>query len=382
MRRHKTTVGVLGACLLSALVGGYLFGFAPANVGMQGVAAVMDVVTPARRFRERRLDRQRLRSQLVRVVEIQAASLDASGDFVDMRDVSDVPDDLAFNVVWQRRTPPPRQARPPRWVADAHSTLLPRGDVCAVILNHEPGYAGGIPLKQAGRVRCSWDLATRINRACLFCGVGEGEPVGPPDGHDPRLGDVDFTWAQPKPGRASHFLIQDPAAVEPRLTVVDRVHRLILPASDWALVTQTYPTIQAWTPGHYARDAAWEGYGFDERQAMFAALEDFNGDGRRDVVFDGHVGSRFVRLLLLSEGNVYRLEELENRPLQAGERSSVEHLHYLASAAPGVYEPSSSMAGYPPAVLDAGGFIVIAAGRAATLWYLEDGTWVDFSLSD
>ena len=103
---------------------------------------------------------------------------------------------------------------------------------------------------------------------------------------------------------------------------------------------------------------------------------------RHKTTMGALAAGRFVRLLLLSEGNVYRLEELTNRPLASGERSSVEHGNYLASAEAGIYQPSATMAGYPPARLDAGGFVAIIAGKAAMLWYLDDGTWTDFSLAD
>jgi len=50
------------------------------------------------------------------------------------------------------------------WMAVVRHRDSPIGEVCAVALNREPAYLGGIPLRREGRVRCSWDLATRINR--------------------------------------------------------------------------------------------------------------------------------------------------------------------------------------------------------------------------
>lgn len=50
------------------------------------------------------------------------------------------------------------------WMAVVRHRDSPIGEVCAVALNREPAYLGGVPLPREGRVRCSWDLATRINR--------------------------------------------------------------------------------------------------------------------------------------------------------------------------------------------------------------------------
>ena len=50
------------------------------------------------------------------------------------------------------------------WMAVVRHRDSPIGEVCAVSLNREPAYLGGVPLPRAGQVRCSWDLATRLNR--------------------------------------------------------------------------------------------------------------------------------------------------------------------------------------------------------------------------
>lgn len=50
------------------------------------------------------------------------------------------------------------------WTAVVRHRDSPIGESCAVALNREPAYLNGVPLYREGRVRCSWDLATRFNR--------------------------------------------------------------------------------------------------------------------------------------------------------------------------------------------------------------------------
>jgi hypothetical protein len=80
--------------------------------------------------------------------------------------------------------------------------------------------------------------------------------------------------------------------------------------------------IDAWNPSFVPwRERDYEpmivrGYAFSSREAPFAVLGDYNGDGRVDVAIDGHTKTQTLTIVLLSNRNDgYRVIVIRRGPL-------------------------------------------------------------------
>ena len=81
-------------------------------------------------------------------------------------DVSKGAEGFVLHTMTQTRTPTALQGRraDPSWIASLNHERSPDREACSVALGVDRAYAAAIPLRGSGRVRCSWDLATKINR--------------------------------------------------------------------------------------------------------------------------------------------------------------------------------------------------------------------------
>jgi hypothetical protein len=121
------------------------------------VEAAQDLLVPVEDMRRDRIRRDALRRKTEQIAEFQTAFASANGRYA-RGDGLGVPTD-GYHIEWTNS-----DYISAGWVASVSHDQSPRGEVCAVSMGREPAYAAGIPLLRMGRVRCSWDLATRINR--------------------------------------------------------------------------------------------------------------------------------------------------------------------------------------------------------------------------
>lgn len=146
-------------------VGGYFFGFAGARSATRTTEAATDLLVPAQDFRNERVRRDAIRAELRRLAGIQVAFMADSGRVADDNIVLAGSEGFILHSLMRRRQRTALQGRKTEegWIATLSHEESPAGERCAVALGVEPAYGGGIPLRRAGRIRCSWDLATRLN---------------------------------------------------------------------------------------------------------------------------------------------------------------------------------------------------------------------------
>ena len=114
-------------------------------------------------------------------------------------------------------------------------------------------------------------------------------------------------------------------------------------------------------------------YQFNAHQAPWAVLGDFNGDGKQDLLVDGHVAKDFVRAVFLSPS--YRYQVVEKFPWTKGLRSVyVEHIP------PGVQE--MPIADQKRLELKCDAYCEVYPEKAAILRYWKEGKFQEYYLAD
>lgn len=158
---------VIGASIILGAIGGYYAGFASARSASRSVEAAQDLLDPAAGYRDQRIRREGIRSELRTIMERQARSYDEHGTFVAMDSIPWDTERYLVEVVERPFVSWPRDQWDVSWMAVARHEASPIGEVCAVAVNVEPAYLAGVPLRRAGRVRCSWDFSTWLNRLMM-----------------------------------------------------------------------------------------------------------------------------------------------------------------------------------------------------------------------
>ncbi len=132
-------------------------------------------------------------------------------------------------------------------------------------------------------------------------------------------------------------------------------------------------------------------YRLDVRQAPFAVVGDFNGDGILDVVMDGDNRTTGRRLVLLSDPSGVRVMEIgqmmrippsveASRDNPAAVRGPDDGVSSgLSRVPPGTYK---SVYEANPLVLKTEAFLVSFYGKAAAIEYFADGGWRSYTTSD
>lgn len=163
-------------------------------------------------------------------------------------------------------------------------------------------------------------------------------------------------------------------AIGPRVELVGSVYRLVLPEVMVDLLRDSIPSFQPWTIDHYDGETR-NVYLFSHREAPWAVIGDFTGDGIEDVVIEGRDDDRDLRLSIISQSGRYRLLVLEinppPRPTLAG--------HFLRFRAPGRVGTNYSDETF---ILRADGFEEVIYEKAVTLYYWDGDHFAEFATAD
>ena len=156
----------LVAAALAGAAGGYLLGFGGGRAAARTSEAAADLLVPVLDFRVTRVRREAIRSELRDMMQRQLASQADSGVFLPDRLLADGSAGFVLHTFTHTYGPTVLGGRGSTvgWIATLSHERSPAREACSVALGVDRAYAGGIPLRGPGKVRCSWDLATRLNR--------------------------------------------------------------------------------------------------------------------------------------------------------------------------------------------------------------------------
>jgi hypothetical protein len=120
-----------------------------------------------------------------------------------------------------------------------------------------------------------------------------------------------------------------------------------------------------------------------EASALFAALGDFNGDGRMDVALHGRDSTRALIVVLLTEADSVRVVTLNDRPLALDR--GMPRGEYISLVRRGVI-PADTIDGdgyeKVPVRLDRDAFELVYWQKASTLYYWRNGRFVEWITRD
>lgn len=154
------------AVIAAGIGAAWWVGLRPQHATEQVTDVAMDLLAPATDFRAQQARREALRGELERVAAFQLRHHDAHGQLARPDSVPGLGD--PFRLHLERYTPARRyqdaQGPGPQQAAWMTHLESPEGEFCAVTFGTEPGEILGVPLKRRGEVRCSWDLATKVNQ--------------------------------------------------------------------------------------------------------------------------------------------------------------------------------------------------------------------------
>jgi hypothetical protein len=158
---------VVATAIIGAAVGGYYLGAMPARSAARSLEAAQDMLVPVDDMRRTRVRREAIRATLAQIVSQQESAFAGSKRYLPRDSLSYDHDAFvleAYETTYCPYRPDDRCLLEGHWFAIARHAGSPAGEICAVSLNKEPAYLAGIRLKRQGRIRCNWDLATRLNR--------------------------------------------------------------------------------------------------------------------------------------------------------------------------------------------------------------------------
>jgi hypothetical protein len=147
-----------------------------------------------------------------------------------------------------------------------------------------------------------------------------------------------------------------------------------------------------WRPGcTWSPECARFLYRLKPREAPFAVVGDFNGDGILDAVMDGVNRRSGRRIALLSNRRSFSASEVDSLGVVSADiESSRSNKDASRDWEDGIEvglswaKPDTYRTPYEPQalVLRTDGFVVSYFEKAAVLYYLRDGKWNQFTLSD
>jgi len=121
-----------------------------------------------------------------------------------------------------------------------------------------------------------------------------------------------------------------------------------------------------------------------EKSALFAAIGDFNGDGRADVAVDGHDATHGYLLVLFTERESIRVFTIQKAPLGSIDQRT-GRIDFLVLVPRGVIQADTlddSEYEKVPVPLEHDAFDLAWFEKASTLYYWRKGRFVNWVTSD
>lgn len=151
-------------------------------------------------------------------------------------------------------------------------------------------------------------------------------------------------------------------------------YELVLPDTMATAIQRAVPGFTVETLAAYDSDIQ-KYYECTSRQAPWAVVGDFDGDGIQDVIVDGHVGVQRFRLCVW--GATARVDTILGQTW--GQHGGEIYSSVLLYAQPGV---QSSNFNESTVFIFADGYVDYFFERAGSTWYWKDGKWHEFGSYD
>jgi hypothetical protein len=128
-----------------------------------------------------------------------------------------------------------------------------------------------------------------------------------------------------------------------------------------------------------------------DRQALFAAIGDFNGDSILDVVLDGDNGHEGARLVIMSQGSGFRVDKIDPlgvvppqiQQFRTRQRADGEGElgvdEGLSAVRRGTYRSDFEP---KPLVLTSDAYELHYFEKASSIYYYRKGRWYSYTTSD
>jgi len=165
----------------------------------------------------------------------------------------------------------------------------------------------------------------------------------------------------------------------PSIARVDGKRTILLPDVMRAALKRYDPAFTPCPESHFMPSLLAH-YDYTNRQAPFAAIGDFNGDGRQDVVVQGHTKEDFVTLVIFAGKSGAQVVELSrgDQPnvIDPGDEGHFMCLEFVPRGTHrSHWEPK-------PLVLTTDAFSIIGYEKAASICYYRNGRFNDYVTAD
>jgi len=195
-------------------------------------------------------------------------------------------------------------------------------------------------------------------------------------------------------------VLQQAAVRAPRIEIRGTEATLILPPSMARALRAFDPDFTprkltdypewVWKKRKCSPRSACEKEQVNSRQALFAVIGDFNGDGILDVIVDGDNKNYGRRLAIMSSRNGFKVTQIEVSAHISISREVAAAARELGNPNEGLYSgmylvtKKTLRSGHEskPLVLAADAYEVVFWEKAAVVRYYRGGTWHDYTTSD